>query len=188
MNKKISLGVFGVTAVVLMLALSGCETSTSSGNTAAKLEGTWQGSLQVQSMGRVNTTLTQISFTGNTAVMTLSSDMGTRTMNCSYTVTSDSLVLQPQFGRGFGRYGNGSTLGNWSRPPGNWSRPPGNWSGPGNMTRPDWNNSNWSRPQNGTWPGNGTRGPGNQQRSWTFVYRFEDTRLYLDSVVFTKVS
>lgn len=184
MNKRLLIGILGSICVCMLLVLSGCETTTtpSASGAGAKLQGTWQGSLPL-SMGRENSTLTQVTFSGSTATLMLASDFGTRTMNYTYNCSADSLVLQPVFGQGFGRQWNGSMPSNGTRPPGN-----GTW--PGNGTRPDWNGSNWTRPPgNETWPGNGSMPPRDRQFSMTFSYSLEgDTVLYLDSVPFTKVS
>jgi len=192
-NKKIQMSALGALVVCLVLILSGCETSTKQTTSIdSKLVGTWQGSVALSSFpGRGNSTLTQITFTGSTAALTTMNDFGTRTMNCTYTTSTGSLVLTPQYRQGFGPRQFNST------------QPPGNWSGPGNGTRPNWNNSNGSRPpyngtspgnwsgwQNRSWPGNRTQPGARGSMELTFTYRVDENGalLYLDNAVFTRVS
>ena len=180
--------------------LSGCESSPkqAANNVDSRLAGTWQGSLAMSiMMGRGNSTITQIEFSGSTAILTIASDYESRQMNYTVNTSSGSLVLRPEFRGGFNHRPYNGTQPQWN----------GTW--PGNGTQPDMNGTNGSRyPYNGTWPNNGSRPwnesqgpngtwPGNRSRNpggrnfgeMTFTYRFDENGvLYLDEIPFTKIA
>jgi hypothetical protein len=187
-NKKIQMSALGALVVCLVLILSGCETSTKQiSSVDSKLVGTWQGSIALSSFsGRGNSTLTQITFMGSTAALTTMNDLGTRTMNYTYTTSAGSLVLTPQYRQGVGpRQFNGT-------------QPPGNWSWPGNGTRPPYNGTwpngtspgNWSGWQNRSGQNNRTQPGTRVSMEMTFTYRFDETGslLYLNNAMFTRAS
>ena len=167
----------------IFIGLSGCtstsnQNTNSSGNTD-KFLGTWTGSVQMSAFGgRSNTSLTKTTFTDTIAQVSLSSGQGSFTMNYTYTVDANTLVLTPSFsGRGGfpGRQPYNGSYGRNGTRPWNGTRPPMNGTSP----------RNWTRPENGTgFP------PGGQQPSMSlsFTYRFntEYTFLYLNDSQFTK--
>jgi hypothetical protein len=191
-QKKIIIGLLSTSTAVLLslVSLSGC-TSNQTANQATNsnsdiLFGTWVGHAEMSGVGlNSNTTVSQLIFRDTGAELTLVSQHGTFTMNCSYTFTADTLVLQPIFSGRNGSFGghlpfNGT--GSWNRT--------GHWNGsawPRNGTQPY--NGSWS--SNWTGPGNGTQFPENR-RSFTemsFTYTFDEQTktLYLNGSPFTKV-
>jgi len=187
------------TSVVLFLALvslSGCTTTqTANQNTIGninKLTGTWTGNVEM-SMVREgnNTSISQLIFNDTRVEATLLSERGSYTMNYTYVVDGETLVLHPDFTSGGGPYGgrqpyNGTQpwneTGQW-----NGTRPPGNSTWPSNGTRPY--NGSW--PSNWTRPGNGTQSPGNRRSfmeiSFTYSLDEQHNILYLNGSPFTKV-
>ena len=163
--------------IVTIVGLSGC-TSNQSTNGKSTLSGTFVGNAEISMFGGMGgtTTLTQITFHNNIAELVQNSQRGTFSMNYTYSINENTLVLEPTFTGGF----PGGQLGNGSRP-WNGTRPPTNGTWPGNGTRP----SNWTRPDNGTWqPGNGR-----PSMSITFEYYANEdyTSISLNEAVFNKV-
>lgn len=130
--------------VLSLVSLSGCTSNqtanqTTNSNTDALL-GTWVGHAKMSGSGMMNnTTVSQLIFRDNGVELTLESQRGSFTMNCSYNFTADTLVLQPMFSGRNGLFG---------------SHQPFNGTRPGNRTR-QWNGTR--PPGNGTWSPNGTR-------------------------------
>jgi hypothetical protein len=189
-QKKIMIELLTIsTALVLtLISFSGC-TSNQSANQATNsntdiLLGTWVGNVKLSGTGLSNnTTVSQMTFRNDGVELTLASQRGSFTMNCSYTFTADTLVLQPVFSGRNGSFGgrqpfNGSRQWNRTRD-GN-----GTWSPNGSRPYNGSPQSNWTRPGNGTFP--------EDRRSFreiSFTYTFdEQTRtLYLNGSAFTKV-
>jgi hypothetical protein len=179
-NKQALVSIFVI--MFLAVCFSGC---TSNQNTSDEnlLSGIWVGNLEMPSFGRNTTTsVSEITFSGNTVEMTLNTAQGTYTTNYTYSINGATLVLTPQFnGRGTfpGRQPyNGTQPGNWTRPQNN-----GTWSNgtfPGNGTRP----GNWTNPGNRT----GFPGGGQPRMSVSFTYNLNDdhTILYLNGAEFRK--
>jgi hypothetical protein len=167
----------------LVVYFSGC---TSNQNTNGNIiSGTWVGNVQMTQFGRPgNATVSRITFSGNTAEMTVNTGQGTFTTNYTYFINGSSLVFESQFN---GRGGfPGRQLNNGTRP-GNWTRPPTNETWPINGTRP-YNGTrpgNWTRPENGTW----NPGGGRPSLSISFAYSFNEdhTVLYLNGTAFNKI-
>ena len=167
-------------SIVIFLAvvsLSGCVTDQNTGGGVGKFIGSWTGDMQTSLLGgRGNTSITQLTFTENVVKATLESDQGTLSMNYTYKVENNKLVLEPQF------------LGGRGLPGGQ----------PFNGTRPPWNDT--QPPNNSTWPPNGTQPPFNgsgqppddRQRpsmSMSFEYSFNEQKsiLYLNGFPFNKM-
>lgn len=72
-----------------------------------------------------NTTMTQVTFIKVTVSAMLTSDRGSFTMNYTFTLEGNVLVLEPQFG-GSGGFPPGGQPFNGSRPPNNSTQP---WNG-----------------------------------------------------------
>jgi hypothetical protein len=175
--------------MTMLVSLSGCTTNQGAQNTngtITQLSGTWVGSLEMPMLGgNGNTSISQITFTGNTAEMTLESTQGSFPMNYTYTLNGSTLVLEPNFGArgGFPRQPAQNGTRNWNgtaRPPINETWPV-NGSQPYNGTR----SSNWTRPGNGTWnPGGGQR---SLSVSFTFSMNEDYSILLLNGATFRKV-
>jgi len=166
--------------IVILVSLCGCTSNQNTNETKTQLSGTWVGNVEIPMSGRrMNTSVTQITFTGNTAELTLKRTQGSSTMNCTFTVNGNTLVLQPTFSNRGGF--PGQLLQNGTRPWNNTTRPPMNGTLPPNGTRP----GNWTRPGNGTW----NPGGGQQPTSMSFTYSFNEkyTILYLNGAEFRKV-
>jgi hypothetical protein len=181
------------TSVVLFLALvslSGCTTTqTANQNTIGninKLTGTWTGNVEMSMVrGGNNTSISQLIFNDTRVEATLLNERGSYTMNYTYVVDGETLLLHPDFTSRGGPYGgrqplndtrpwNGTVQWNGTRPTGNGTWPP---------------NGTW--PSNGTRPGNGTWSPGNGRPSMeiSFTYYLDEQNfiLYLNGSPFTKV-
>ena len=187
--------VLGVTVgfIVILVSLCGCTSNQNTNETKTQLSGTWVGNVEIpMSGGIMNTSVSQITFTSNTAELTLKSTQGSSTMNYTFTVNGNTLVLQPTFSNigGF----PGQPPQNGTPPWNNTTRPPMNDTWPTNGTRPSMNDTwpingtrpgNWTRPQNGTW----NPGGGQQPMSLSFTYSLneEQTILYLNGAEFRKV-
>jgi len=176
-----------VTCLMVLVSLSGC-TSTSHQNTnqtTTQLTGIWVGTVQISTFGgRGNSSISQITFGGNTAEVTLESSQGSFTMNYTYATNGNTLSLTPNFnGRGGfpGRMPQNGTH-SWN----NTARPPMNETWP-NGTRP----GNWTRPSNWTASGNQTWNPGEGQRSlfvsFTYSLNADRTILTLNGAEYRKV-
>jgi hypothetical protein len=182
-TKTVEAIVLAISALIIISCLSGC---TSNQNTTTNhLSGTWIGSVEMpMGVGRVNTSLSQLSFTDNNVQLTMESEMGTRTMEYTYSITGNTLVLQPSFSN-TGRFPGGQPP-NGTRP-WNDTKPPGNWTWQPNDTRHD--NGTW--PGNLTQPDNRTQLPGGERLSMSvsFEYSFNEeySVLYLSGSPFTKV-
>lgn len=183
--------------LIAIVGLSGCttnQTTTKDTNTdVSSLLGTWVGAVQMQMAGGWgNTSVSQITFTSNTAQLTLSGIQESMVMNCTYTTKGNSLVLQRIFddrgGLPAGQPFNGTLPSNRTHPPGNGTWPQ-NETFPGNQTLP-LNGThlpgNWTEPQNWSSP------PMNQRpaESISFTYRLNEdgTILYLNDSRFTRIS
>jgi hypothetical protein len=180
----ITIGIFCLFAIV---SLSGCINNQNTGNDSSKLIGTWIGEKEISMFGGRSSTISQLSFTKDTAQATLSSDLGDFTMNYTYTIAGNILTLEPTFGDDFpGRQSpNGSRQWNGTQPPEN-----GSWGSRPNGTQP-WNGS--QPPQNDSWPsrdGSSMQPMGERpSMSITFNYGFNEqyTVLYLEDSQFTKI-
>jgi hypothetical protein len=200
MNQKtITVQVFALSSILFLavVSLSGCTTNqTADQNTnddVNALLGTWVGVVQMPMFGSEgNASISQITFRSNTAEVTVGGTQGSYTINYTYTMNGNTIVLQPTFNErgGFpgGQPFNGTVPSDGTRPPwnGTWSQNgtfPGNGTLPPNGTRP---------PGNGTWPQNGTQLSGNQRpsASISFTYRFndDDMVIYLNESRFTRIS
>jgi len=185
----------GVTVgiIVILVSLCGCTSNQNTNETKTQLSGTWVGTVEIpMSGGMMNTSLTQITFTSNTAELTLKNTQRSSTMNYTFTVNGNTLVLQPTFSNIGGFPGqppqNGTRLWNdTARPPmngtfpTNGTRPPMNGTLPLNSTRP----GNFTRPENGTWNLIGGQQP--MSMSFTYSLNEEHTVLYLNGAEFRKV-
>jgi hypothetical protein len=178
---------FGVTVgiIVILVSLCGCTSNQNTDETETQLSGTWVGNVEIPMSGGItNTSVSQITFSSNTASLTLKNTQGLSTMNYTFTVNGNTLVLQPTFSNigGFpgGQLNNGTRPGNWTRPPTNETWPQ-NGTRPYNGTRP----GNWTRPENGTW----NPGGGRPSMSISFSYSFNEdhTVLYLNGAIFNKI-
>jgi len=182
MNKKdVAKQAFAIGIIIFLtiVGLSGCVSNQNSNGNDNKFFGTWTGNKEISMFGgRGNNSISKLTFADTLVVVTLSSDRGTYSMNYSYTVNGNTLVLEPQFMSG-GQFGRQPFNGSWQR----------------NGTRP----FNGTRPDNGSWPPNSTRPPfnnsqqpqGDGQRpslSLSFNYSFNDRYdiLYLDESQFVK--
>ena len=187
--------VLGVTVgiIVILVSLCGCTSNQNTNETKTQLSGTWVGTVEIpMSGGMMNTSLTQITFTSNTAELTLKNTQRSSTMNYTFTVNGNTLVLQPTFNNmgGF----PGQPPQNGTRPWNDTARPPMNGTFPTNGTRPPMNGTlplNSTRPGNFTRPENGTWNPGGGQQpmsmSFTYSLNEEHTLLYLNGAEFRKV-
>ena len=174
--------VLGVTVgfIVILVSLCGCTSNKNTNTIGTQLSGTWVGNVELPMSGGItNTSVSQITFTSNTAELTLKRTQGSFTMNYTFTVDGNTLVLQSTFSNigGF----PGQLPQNGTRPWNDTTRPPMNGTLPPNGTRP----GNWTRPENGT------RNPGGGQQpvsmSFTYSLNEERTILYLNGTEFRKV-
>jgi hypothetical protein len=136
--------------VLALVSLSGCTTNQNetqnTNETINTFLGTWTGTLQMPMFGgENNASVSQIIFTSDRAEMIFGDGNRSFSMNYTYTVNSDSLVLTPMMNDRTELDGRPSFNGT---SPGNETRPPGNWTAPSNGTQP---------PENGTWPPKQTR-------------------------------
>jgi ABC-type Fe3+-hydroxamate transport system substrate-binding protein len=187
MNRKtiiLQLSIMSAMIVIVLVNLSGCTTNQNenqrTNNTVNTLLGTWVGTLQIPMFGgRSNTSISQITFTSTLAEMTLSNQERTYSMNYSYTINGNSLILTPIMTNRNG-FPGGQPF-NRSTPP-NGTHLPGNWSGSPNGTQP---------PGNRTWPFNGSRPSGDTRPSMTitltYIFDVQTKELYLNNAQFTKV-
>ncbi|MFH1101043.1 MAG: hypothetical protein V1726_03295 [Methanobacteriota archaeon] len=169
----------GAVIFLVVVGLSGCVSDQNTGGDTSNLLGTWTWSLDMSMGGpMMSSSVTQITFTEDAVTMSLTSDQGTFTMNYTYVVNGNTLVLESKFeGRGGGDFRgqprNGTGPWNGTRPPGNDS-----WS---NGTQP---------PRNGSWSPNGSRPFGGERPSMSLslTYRFDDGYrvLYLNDSQFVK--
>ncbi len=177
-----------------VIHLSGCtsnQTETQNINNSQQVYiGTWVGTLQIPMFGAgKNATMHQISFTTDSATMIVTNDNRTFSMNYSYVVNIDSLVLTPML-QSQGMFSerrpqNETSPWNGTYQPGllppNGTQPPGDGFWPLNGTNP----------HNRTWLSNGTRPSGENPASMTltFLYTFDEeaTVLLLDGKAFMKV-
>jgi hypothetical protein len=185
--------------LVILVNVCGCTSKQNTNETAIQLSGTWVGNVEIpMSGGIMNASVSQITFTSTTSELTLNSIQGSFTMNCTYTMNGNTLVLQPTF-RNIGGF-LGQPPQNGIPPGDNATRPPMNDTWPTNGTRPPVNDTwpmNGTRPGNGTQPGNWTRlgngtwNPGGGQLlmplSFTYTLNEEQTVLYLNGAEFRKV-
>ena len=186
----------GVTVgiIVILVSLCGCTSNQNTNETKTQLSGTWVGTVEIpMSGGMMNTSLTQITFTSNTAELTLKNTQRSSTMNYTFTVNGNTLVLQPTFSdiRGF----PGLPPQNGTRPWNDTTRPPMNGTWPTNSTPPSMNRTippngtrpgNFTRPENGTWnPGGGQQPP--MAMSFTYSLNEKQTVLHLNGAEFKKL-
>ncbi len=170
--------------LLIIVDLSGCITNQTThqttNETTSSLIGTWTGSLQLPLFGTgMNATMTEITFTTNQTVMKLSDGMRSFTMNYTYIITSDTIMLTPMMTNRNGFQGrdpfNGTIPPNGTQPPGNGTRPP----------------TGGTPPFNETGLINGTRPPGDIRQSLTITLSYtvdKNTQsLRLNNVWFTKV-
>jgi len=179
-----------------VVGLSGC-TSYQNGDkntdeTTTAFLGTWVGALQIPMLGGNSTvTISQITFLNNRSEMVLIGGNRTFTMNYTYSVSSDTVVLTPILNdrNGLGRRDpfNGTLPPNGTKFPENRTFPPNGTQPPGNGT---WL-PNGTNPNNGTWLFNGTQSPRNNQLSMTLSIRYsfnkEKTVLTLNDILYTKL-
>ncbi len=169
-----------------MVSLSGCVNNKNSDtDNLSKFTGKWIGNLEIPMLGGSNnSTITQLIFMGTSMIAYFTNDRGTFTMNYSYSLEENKLVLEPEFNDNGGPYNrqpfNDSIPFNDTRPPVNGSWPP-------NGTIPP--NNTWS--PNGTRPSNGEQNPFGQRTdiSISFVYSFNEefNVLYLNQSQFNKI-
>lgn len=166
--------VIGIVIFLAVVSLSGCTTNQNTGSTTSnvleKFIGTWTGNKETSMLGgRGNVSITQLTFTENITEETLTSNERTFTMNYTYSVQGNKLILEPKF-TGGGRFSGGQSY---------------NRTRQYNVTRP-----------NGTWnstrlpPGSGQPSGGQRpSMSISFDYSFNEgyTVLYLDGSQFTKI-
>jgi hypothetical protein len=184
---------FAISIIFIFLTtvyLSGCtDTKNTDNSLNSKFIGTWTGSVEVSTFGGPmggNSTFTKLTFMQDIVAATITNDRGTNTMNYTYTINGNNLILEPTFSGGFipGRQSNGTQpYFNNTMPPSNNTRPFNNTMPPSNGTRPPFNN---------TWSPNGQQPPGGQQSpsiSLSFSYSFDEnyTFLYLDGSKFIKI-
>jgi hypothetical protein len=190
----VQLGALSVVLFLAMVSLSGCTTTRTADQSTIRatnnLIGTWAGNVEVPMGASNNTPVSQLTFQDSTVKVAFLNERGTFTMNYTYSVSGETLVLQPAF-PGRGGLG-GSQPFNGTRPwngTGQWNgtRPPGNETWSPNGTRPY--NGSW--PSNWTRPGNGTQFPGNGRSSMeiSFTYYLDEQNniLFLNGSPFTKV-
>ncbi len=177
----------GITAVfiVILVSISGCTSNQNTNETITQLSGTWMGNVEMSMFGSGgNASVSQITFTSNTAELTMDSSQRSFTINYTYIVNGNTIVLKPKFGNRGGFPGQPPQNGTF--PWNNTTRPPMNETWP-NGTQP----SNWSRPGNWTGPMNRTGNPGGTQPSMsiTFTYSVNEdhTVLYLNGAEFRKI-
>jgi hypothetical protein len=169
--------------IFLVVCFSGCTSNQNTNQMGTQLSGTWIGTIEIPLFGRNgSTSVSEITFSGTSAEMTLTTQQGTFTTNYTYAINGPILVLTPQFN---GRGGfPGRQPYNGTRP-GNWTRPPTNETGQ-NGTRP----YNGTGPGNWTGPGNGTWNPGGGRPSMSISFNFsineDHTVLYLNGAEFRK--
>lgn len=195
MNKKITPQILIINNILffaLITSLSGCTTNQVTNENVNSFLGTWVGTTEIPMSGREgNASVSQITFTINTAKLTFNITQESFTMNYTYTINGNTLMLQPIFNErdAFpgGQPFNRTMPFNGTRPPrnGTW---PQNGSIPNNETLPFNGTQPW---ENGTWLHNWTRPPSNQRLSplISFTYRFNNiyTILYLNESQFTKL-
>lgn len=185
----------GVTVgfIVILVSLCGCTSNQNTNETKTQLSGTWVGNVEIPMSGGItNTSVSQITFTSNTAELTLKNTQGSSTINYTFTVNGNTLMFQSIINNigGFPELPpqNGTRLWNdTARPPmngtfpTNGTRPPMNGTLPLNSTRP----GNFTRPENGTW----NPGSGRPSLSISFSYSFNEnhTVLYLNGAAFNKI-
>jgi hypothetical protein len=166
--------------------LSGCVSNQSTGvKDLDKFIGTWTGTLEIPMFGGINnSTVTQLIFMENIVIVDMTSERGNFTMNYTYNVEGEKLVLEPKF------INNGGPVNRQpfnESSPFNDSRPPINESWPQNGTIPP--NDTWS--PNDTRPFNGEQLPYGQRpnMSISFIYSFNEefNILYLDESQFIKI-
>ena len=162
--------------------MSGCTDTQNTGNSLNNFIGTWAGSVGVSAFGGPmgnDSTFTELTFMQGVVVATITNEQGSNTMNYSYHVNDNNLVLEPSFfdeGMMPGRQQNGT------QPPFNGTGFPDN-TGPFNGTKPPFNNS---EPFNDTQPHNYERPPDSQQppsMSLSFLYSLVKTILFCISMV-----
>jgi len=167
--------------IIIFLAvafLSGCTDTKNIENSLNRFIGMWTGSMEISTFGPMgNITITKLTFVEYVVTVTLSNERGVYTMNYTYALNGENLVLEPAF--------NGGMPG---RQPFNGTRPSFNDTWSPNGTRP----FNDTRPPfNDTWQPNGQHLPDGQRptMSLSFSYSFDKnyTVLYLDGVQFKKV-
>jgi hypothetical protein len=176
MNQEKYAQILGVTVgcIVILVGLCGCTSNQNTNETKTQLSGTWVGNVEIpMSGGMMNSSVSQITFTSNTAKLTLKRTQGSFTMNYTFIVDGNTLVLQPIF----------SNIGGFpGQPPQNGTRP---WN---DTTQPPMNGT---LPTNGTRPGNETWNPGGGQQpmsmSFTYGLNEKQTVLYLNGTEFRKV-
>jgi hypothetical protein len=179
-----------VTLLCLAALFSGCTSNTSSNHSEqASMSGTWVGSILMPTAGgRTNSSLSEIRFINDQAVLTMTSDRGSFSMNYTYQMNGNTLMFEPSFSPG-GMVPGGRNRFNGTQP-WNGSQPSTNGSWPGNNTYPpNWNGThppfNGTRSNNGTWDPEMTR----QSTSLSFVCSFNEaqTVMYLNGAPFTRV-
>jgi hypothetical protein len=173
-----------VTIFLSIVSLSGCVDNQNTGvEYQSKFFGTWTGTLEIPMFGGGNNSnITQIMFMENIVAATLSSEQGSFTMNYTYSVEGDMLVLEPNFDRRGGAPNGQSPDAQFPNGPRQWAgtQPPnGTWSP----------NDTWS--PNGTGPPNNGQPPGGERPSMSisFIYSFneENSILFLNGTQFIKV-
>jgi len=186
--KKISS--IGIIIFLTSIFLSGCtETQNTDNSLNSKFIGTWAGSMGVSTFGGFigsNSTVTKLTFMQDIVAATITNDRGTNTMNYTYTINGNNLILVPSFSGEFipAIQPNGTQPHfNNTMPPPNGTRSFNNTMSPPNGTRPPFNN---------TWLSNGEQQPNRQQlpsMSISFLCTFDEnyTLLYLDGSKFIKI-
>ncbi len=171
-----------------LVNLCGCTTNQNKNinSDANWLLGSWVGTLQIPLFGGDdNTFVSEITFSSDHAEMILTNGNRTFSMNYTYLINDNSLVLTPIMPER-GRFPD--------RRPLNGTFPPNGTRASGNETQPSgdrmWLPNN-TDPYNGTWPSNRTHPPGDNQglMTLTFLYAFDEENkvLFLNTAHFTKV-
>jgi hypothetical protein len=166
--------------IVLLINISGCTSKQNTNESNMDLSGTWVGNVNMPMFtGRGNASISQITFANNNAEITLESNQGSFSVNYTFTMNGNTLLLGPTFHNRSGFPGQPSQ--NRTQPWNDTVRPPMNETWPTNGTRP----GNWTRPQNGTW----NSGVGRPELSISFSYSFNEnhTVLYLNGAAFNKI-
>ncbi len=170
-----------ITIFLAILCLCGCIDNQKIDNSLNNFIGTWTGSMEVSNYSGfmdVNRTFNELIFTQDLVIVTFNTEQGNITMNYTYVVNGNKLVLEPLFSGKVVIPGRQPFNENITRPLFNDTRVPPN------GTQPPFNN---------TWLPNNEQPPSGQKpltMSLSFSYRFDEnyTVLYLDATIFKKVT
>ena len=175
----------GIIIFFTTICLGGCTDTQNTGNNLNSFIGTWAGSVKVSMFGGPmggNSTFTELTFMQDIVIATLNNERGMNTMNYTYVVNGNKLVLDPSFFGG-GTIPDRKPFNNTQPSFNNTMFPPNNGTRPFNDTQPPFNN---------TWPPNEQQPPSGQQSpsmSLSFLYSFDEnnTVLYINGSKFIKI-